>query len=396
MGLPNNLGKLSNMITSTGSAVGIAQTSPSFTLDVTGTGRFTGALTGTSATFSGDLTLNNGSADGGQLVLASSGFSNWNLDNFSGRFRAYYGATEYFTILANGRVGIGTSTPGYLMEIAASSAVVGVGLIINDTNGKAYSLRSDANNLIIRDITASADRLTIASSGNVGIGITSPGSLLDVNGTTAIRGMSGSILSLIGDDTLNSNWGITWKTTTYTGGVAAIRVARRGAADASDMMFFVAPNGDIPNERMRITSGGQVTTPSQTYFYARAALGGQDFSSGSGTILYQNVDYNVGNAYNSSTSTFTAPVSGVYVFSCQMFNRPNSSLWVYWTINGAPSISLETQNDVANFVNFYSTVTRYLAAGDTMRLVITTSSGYVAHVNGSVGPGSFFSGYLLG
>ena len=41
MGLTNNLGKLSNMITSTGTAVGIAQVSPSYTLDVTGTGRFT-------------------------------------------------------------------------------------------------------------------------------------------------------------------------------------------------------------------------------------------------------------------------------------------------------------------------------------------------------------------
>lgn len=56
------------------------------------------ALSGTSATFSGDLTLNNGSADGGQLVLASSGFSNWNLDNFSGSLRAYYNASVALSI----------------------------------------------------------------------------------------------------------------------------------------------------------------------------------------------------------------------------------------------------------------------------------------------------------
>jgi hypothetical protein len=67
MGLTNNLGKLSNMITSTGSAVGIAQPSPAYTLDVTGTGRFTstllvsGAATfGSTITASGNLNLQAG------------------------------------------------------------------------------------------------------------------------------------------------------------------------------------------------------------------------------------------------------------------------------------------------------------------------------------------------
>jgi hypothetical protein len=79
--------------------------------------------------------------------------------------------------------------------------------------------------------------------------------------------MSGGAINIRGDESLNSNFGIIWTTPTYTGGIAAIRVARRGASDASDMMFFTAPNGDIPNERMRITSGGNVgigTTSSDT------------------------------------------------------------------------------------------------------------------------------------
>ena len=80
MGLSNNLGKLSNMITSTGSAVGIAQASPAYTLDVTGTGRFTGALTCTSASFSLGVTIANdnwikyndtGSTARNILILAS-------------------------------------------------------------------------------------------------------------------------------------------------------------------------------------------------------------------------------------------------------------------------------------------------------------------------------------
>jgi hypothetical protein len=63
-------------------------------------------------TSSGDVTINNGAADGGQVILSSSGYSNWNLDNYSGRFRAYYNATEYFTIDTSGNVGIGGTYSG--------------------------------------------------------------------------------------------------------------------------------------------------------------------------------------------------------------------------------------------------------------------------------------------
>ena len=80
---------------------------------------FTSSATDNGSKFQveGDIKIDNGAADGGQLILASSGFSDWNLDNFSGRFRAYYNTTEYLTILANGNVGIGTSSPNTLLHI---------------------------------------------------------------------------------------------------------------------------------------------------------------------------------------------------------------------------------------------------------------------------------------
>ena len=53
-------------------------------------------------TVAGNLTLNNGAADGAQLILPSSGYSNWNIDNYSGSLRAYYNATEYFKVSATG------------------------------------------------------------------------------------------------------------------------------------------------------------------------------------------------------------------------------------------------------------------------------------------------------
>jgi len=62
------------------------------------------------------------------------------------------------------------------------------------------------------------------------------------------------------------------------------------------------------------TSQSGALTPNKPYFLAQAPFA--DTSYPSGTVLpYPNVIYNVGNAYNSSTSTFTAPVAGLYYFN---------------------------------------------------------------------------------
>jgi hypothetical protein len=68
-------------------------------------------INGTTGITTPEVTLDNSTADGGQVVLKSSGYSAWNLDNYNGRFRGYYGSTEYFTVDASGNMGIGTSSP---------------------------------------------------------------------------------------------------------------------------------------------------------------------------------------------------------------------------------------------------------------------------------------------
>jgi hypothetical protein len=57
----------------------------------------------------GNITLNNGAADGAQLTLASSGYSNWNIDNYSGNLRAYYNATEYWRTDSSGNLWVRTT-----------------------------------------------------------------------------------------------------------------------------------------------------------------------------------------------------------------------------------------------------------------------------------------------
>ena len=159
--------------------VGIGTTAPSFRLSFGGDTATTVGMnqstlgTAPALTLKGaDSTTGTNNEGGAINISAGLGTGNGGTSNiiFSTGAPLSSGATrqtltERMRITAAGRVGIGTTSPGYAMEIAASSAVVGVGLIINDTNGKSFSMRSDSSTFIFRDNTASADRISIASNG---------------------------------------------------------------------------------------------------------------------------------------------------------------------------------------------------------------------------------------
>ena len=56
------------------------------------------------STMTGDLILDNGTADGSQIVLKSAGNSDWNIDNYNGSIRFYNGSTVRAQIDSVGRV----------------------------------------------------------------------------------------------------------------------------------------------------------------------------------------------------------------------------------------------------------------------------------------------------
>jgi hypothetical protein len=115
---------------------------------------------------------------------------------------------------ASGRVGIGTSSPSTKLEISGNEATAnfivatntdafawsGFRLRNTGTSGRSYDIglggnssgASTAGNFYVYDNTAGAQRITLNSSGRVGIGTTSPRSLLsfgtaDTSGTNGIN-----------------------------------------------------------------------------------------------------------------------------------------------------------------------------------------------------------------
>ena len=108
--------------------------------------------------------------------------------------------TQAMTLDTSGRLGIGTTSPSERLTVVgvvkSASATQSSFYLSNaaQTNGfllgRSYG-SDDAQNFFIYDTVASATRLYIDSSGNLGLGTSSPAYKLDVNGTSKLLGNVG-------------------------------------------------------------------------------------------------------------------------------------------------------------------------------------------------------------
>lgn len=105
-----------------------------------------------------------------------------------GTGKLVFNAAPNFT----GNVGIGTVTPGQVLDIAGNARVTSTNSLIVGSDNTASISASAATNADILFKTNSLTRVSIVNGGNVGIGSTNPQFALDVNGT-AIFGGSGNV-----------------------------------------------------------------------------------------------------------------------------------------------------------------------------------------------------------
>ena len=161
--------------------------------------------------------------------------------------------------------------------------------------------------------------------------------------------------------------------------------------------MFELGHGDNQGH-IRIDSSGRVTKPSQPSFYAYPSadttltLGG-----GWSTVAFASTGWNTGNHYNTSNSTFTAPVAGRYLFSANANGNYTSSYGgiprAYWKINGSNvgnNIHLRGSDASHDGLEQRSqTVIFNLAANDTVKIVVGQNQWDLFGANS-------FTGYLIG
>ena len=162
------------------------------TISAGGDAAFTGSIT-----TGGDVTINNGAADGGQLVLMSSGYSNWNIDNYSGSLRAYYNASVALSINSSlaatfsssvtAAHGASGNNGGYIINYSTASTASRSWRIINDQVAFGdFAIQQSTT----QTGTSYNQPFYINPSGNVGIGTTSPNSALNIVGNSSTNGLT--------------------------------------------------------------------------------------------------------------------------------------------------------------------------------------------------------------
>lgn len=262
-----------------------------------------------------------------------------------------------------------------------------------------------------RYVNASGDTMTgdLIVNSNVGIGTSSPSSNNGalsrqieikgtnnncITGTTDTSGMSGLLLEAR-DSTRSPQ----------------PRYAQIGMqSDTSGngtMSFFTAAASGYVTEKMKIDASGRVTKPNQPAFSAYLQVSPPTaYVSGSRILNFTTVVHNIGSHYD-GTNKFTAPVAGLYRFSCdrslntqgqnQVIRHPEMAFYV----NGSLVYQINTGVSVSSAV----TTTSYTHFVVNMGTELYLNANDYVQVNFNYGNSpstlyeywrSYFSGFLIG
>ena len=249
-------------ITETGN-VGIGTTSPQAPLEVNGDMRFTPATGaalrfGTSAAGgSRYVTAETNTASGIDLNFYNTTGSNNPGSAFNFKVSNSNQQT-LMTILTNGNVGIGTTAPGSILDIVGGISPTSGGMNVRHTN-LTQGIQIGYNSISASGTNANQDlNILPKGTGNVGIGTTAPAAPLHVRAS----GNSPNFNSLRLDAYTSSDIGSTNGLLFYWSAMEAAKVAavmeNGNSPWPTGLALYTAPNTSGVTEKLRITSNGNV------------------------------------------------------------------------------------------------------------------------------------------
>ncbi len=397
-GLANGTGVDVMRLTSTGN-IGIGTTSPVARLEVVSSGVSGPRLrlsnsNGTSA--NNEITFQSATTTVGQIYTDSSGNGgqNFNLQasGASGLFRFLTGSgagTEVARITTAGNIGIGTTTPGAQLQVyksaGQSSLLIGGANVSSDYSTIEMRGNDIQNNWLISSsyLTGSAlqftpstavagstyatPAMTLAASGNVGIGTNNPGKMLEVAGDVAMLSNASNPKLWMGDSLSAGDFGfLTWRSSTDS--------LVLGSSTGGDALTILESNNigigtTTPNSRLSVSRAASSAS------YPSNASAIFEFGGSNHVVsIAGDSSYQLGLAFSNPTNAY----DGLVAYNSDRSMQFNTAASERMRITSAGNVGIGTTSpitklDVASSIN-----------GEAGMLVTNSNTGSSAYTQLSV------------
>ena len=306
-----------------------------------------------------------------------------------------------------GNVGIGTVSPSGALHVNGENIYLSSKLVSNCTWRIMPQTGNSTKLFRIYDQDNASDRLVIDASGDVGIGTTSPGYKLHVNGSSMFT------------STINLTTSSGYAALEMGGPSGAYIDLKKPASDDYDLRLFTSGTGgsiqvggvgDVMNFNGSGNVGIGTTSPgakldvngyiahNNPVFYAHNFGNGGGGTTSSNYIVYRNTEVNVGSNFSTSTGIFTCPRNGVYKFTWGAIANNSDTVYRYYIrINNANIINgthnrIDNTANGSNFGNGTSSIILTLSTNDTVRIFYIADNGSTSSYGYNY---DIFMGYMI-